>query len=133
MKAVFLDTVGLIAIWDVRDQWHLLAVPVFDDLAAKDIRLITTPYVLMECANTAARKKYRTLVYALRETLGIAGDLYDPTPDELQQAWQDYQTGPIGSAGVVDRISFAVMKRLGITDAFSNDRHFHAAGFTPLF
>jgi hypothetical protein len=22
MKAVFLDTVGLIALWDVADQWH---------------------------------------------------------------------------------------------------------------
>ena len=29
MKPVFLDTVGLIAVWDDSDQWHDLAMPVF--------------------------------------------------------------------------------------------------------
>ena len=37
------------------------------------------------------------------------------------------------SAGIVDQVSFAVMRRLGITDAFTNDRHFKAAGFRALF
>ena len=26
---VFLDTVGLIALWDASDQWHAAALPVF--------------------------------------------------------------------------------------------------------
>lgn len=30
-------------------------------------------------------------------------------------------------------VSFAVMRRLGITEAFTNDRHFQAAGFATLF
>jgi predicted nucleic acid-binding protein len=54
-------------------------------------------------------------------------------PEEVEQAWADYARGVIGSAGIVDHISFAVMRRLGITDAFSNDRHFQTAGFTILF
>ena len=29
--------------------------------------------------------------------------------------------------------SFLVMRRLGITEAFTNDKHFRAAGFTVLF
>lgn len=33
----------------------------------------------------------------------------------------------------VDNVSFVVMRRLGITDAFTNDRHFKAAGFNTLF
>jgi predicted nucleic acid-binding protein len=32
-----------------------------------------------------------------------------------------------------DHISFVVMRRLGITEAFTNDVHFQAAGFTTLF
>jgi len=32
MKPVFLDTVGLIALWDMADQWHPLAKPVFLNL-----------------------------------------------------------------------------------------------------
>jgi predicted nucleic acid-binding protein len=38
-----------------------------------------------------------------------------------------------GQAGIVDHISFLVMHRLGITDAFTNDGHFRAAGFVTLF
>jgi len=33
----------------------------------------------------------------------------------------------------VHHVSFAVMRRLGIIDAFTNDRHFRAAGFNTLF
>jgi predicted nucleic acid-binding protein len=33
----------------------------------------------------------------------------------------------------VDHISFVVMRRLGVTKAFTNDRHFRAAGFEVLF
>ena len=33
----------------------------------------------------------------------------------------------------VDQLSFRVMRRLGLTEAFTNDQHFQAAGFTTLF
>ena len=33
----------------------------------------------------------------------------------------------------VDQLSFQVMRRLGLTEAFTNDQHFQAAGFTTLF
>ncbi len=61
-STIFLDTVGLLALWDVSDQWH--------DVAA---------------------------------------------------------------AGIVDHLSFAVMRRHHIREAFANDRHFEAASFTILF
>ena len=35
--------------------------------------------------------------------------------------------------GIVDYVSFAVMRRLGIRQAFTNDRHFQEAGFETLF
>ena len=36
-------------------------------------------------------------------------------------------------AGIVDHVSFQVMHRLGITEGFTNDKHFKAAGFNLLF
>jgi hypothetical protein len=33
----------------------------------------------------------------------------------------------------VDHVSFLVMKRLAIAEAFTNDKHFEAAGFKVLF
>lgn len=60
MTPVFLDTVGLIALWDKDDQWH-----------------------------DAAEKAYKSITNA--------------------------------------------MKRLAIAEAFTNDKHFEAAGFKALF
>lgn len=42
-------------------------------------------------------------------------------------------TWEAAQAGIVDHVSFLVMRRLGITEAFTNDRHFSAAGFITLF
>lgn len=56
-----------------------------------------------------------------------------PTPEETEGAWAAYDRGEAGQAGIVDHVSFAVMRRVGLTEAFTNDRHFQAAGFTTLF
>ena len=133
MRTVFLDTVGLIALWNLSDQWHAAAAAAPQPLDPNATRLVATTYILLECGNEAARRPYRDKVIALRDALRLAGDLYEPTPHEVDQAWGDYARGLAGGAGIVDHVSFAVMRRLGLTEAFTNDRHFAAAGFTPLF
>jgi predicted nucleic acid-binding protein len=133
MRTVFLDTVGLLAVWDVGDQWHVLAEPVFQTLLKNRVRLVTTSLVLCESGNAAAQKPYRPDVDVFRRELQRFGDLLDPSPDEVEKAWTDYAQGIVGSAGIVDHVSFAVMRRMKITEAFTNDRHFQTAGFTVLF
>lgn len=133
MNAVFLDTVGLIAIWNRSDQRHAVATATFADLVRRQARLVTTPYVLLECANQAARRPYRSHVVALRQLLASRGDLIEPTVQEVDQAWLDYAAQHHGFAGIVDHVSFGVMRRLALTEAFTNDRHFVAAGFVSLF
>jgi len=133
VNTVFLDTVGLIALWDRNDQWHVAARACFAGLDTNFIRFVTTTFVLLECANHASRKPYRIEVVRMRDDLGITGDLYEPLPQEVDAAWEVYAGGHSGSAGVVDLVSFAVMNRLGIKEAFTNDKHFSAAGFDVLF
>jgi hypothetical protein len=86
-------------------------VAAFQSILSSTARLVSTPYVLLECANEAARRPYRGDVVQLREQLALAGDLVEPTSTEIEQAWLEYERAPIGSAGVVDQVSFAVMKR----------------------
>jgi len=133
MTDVFLDTVGLLAVWDTADQWHPAADAAYQDLLRQARRLVTTPLVLLECGNAAARRPYRLRVNVLRQTLGQAGLLIDPTAQEIEGAWIAYDRGEAGQAGIVDQVSFLVMRRVGTTEAFTNDRHFQAAGFTVLF
>lgn len=129
----FLDTVGLIAIWDDTDQWHEPASRSFDDLIRTGELAVTTPFVLAECANAAARRPYRLDVANLCEQLEAGDLLVVPTAADWHSAWDAYRRGDAAGAGVVDHLSFAVMRRLGLTRVFTNDRHFRAAGFEPLF
>lgn len=133
MTDVFLDTVGLLALWDRSDQWHDAAERAFAQLTAARRGLLTTTYVLLECGNAAARRPYRLEVDLLREQLEAGGMLIGPTEADWRQAWTAYCRGEADRAGIVDHVSCVVMRRLGITQVFTNDWHFRAAGFEILF
>lgn len=133
MNAVFLDTVGLIALWDEADQWHDAAERAFSQLVAARRAFVTTTFIFLECGNTAARRPYRTRVCGLRQKMEQRGDVIIPTAEDWRIAWENYEKGEAAEAGIVDHVSFVVMQRLGVTEAFTNDKHFQAAGFTALF
>jgi predicted nucleic acid-binding protein len=133
MSVVFLDTVGLIAQWDTTDQWHALAEAAYQRIKAQRKSVVTTTFILLECGNTAARRTFRSDVCALRQALELRNELIVPTEDDWKDAWADYEQRKAGDAGIVDHVSFMVMRRLGITEAFTNDRHFQAAGYVTLF
>ena len=73
MTDVFMDTVGLIAVWDTSDQWHIPAAAAYRLLLGQGRRLFTTSYVLIECGNAAARRPYRPRVDVLRRVLKNEG------------------------------------------------------------
>jgi predicted nucleic acid-binding protein len=129
MRTVFLDTVGLLASWDSTDQWHEPAL----DALGPDVRSFSTTFVMLECGNAAARYRYRSLVDEMRNALDVGGKLIRPTEEDWEHSWTAYRQGLAGEAGIVDQISFVIMRRMGITDVFTNDRHFKAAGFNTLF
>ena len=133
MSPAFLDTVGMIALWDRDDQWHEAAARAFALLLTAHAPVVTTTYILAECGNAAARTPFRRDVFELRETLESVGRLITPTDADWLLAWENYRLGKAGEAGLVDHLSFVVMRRLGLTEAFTNDRHFAAAGFRVLF
>src|SRR4051812_42453440 len=124
MKTVFLDTVGLLASWDASDQWHSLAIRALNVIDQPHIRTVTTTFVLLECGNAAARRPFRAFVDQMRIKLQSGKKLIVPTPQDWDDAWAEYRKGTSAGAGIVDHVSFVVMRRLGITDVFTNDRHF---------
>jgi predicted nucleic acid-binding protein len=133
MNEVFLDTVGLIAVWNKSDQWHASAEAAYQELVQYARRLVTTPLILWECGNAAARRPFRSYVNRLRIHFAQEGLLIEPTQQEVENGWIAYDLGEAGQAGIVDHVSFQVMRRLGIVEAFTNDMHFAAAGFKTLF
>jgi predicted nucleic acid-binding protein len=132
VKQVFLDTVGLVALWNQSDQWHGAARASFQTLPSSVV-LFTTTFVLLECGNAVCRTPFRSDVEDLRVRLENDGNLIRPGTHVWQEAWQNYVKGHAGDAGIVDQVSFDVMKKRRVGHVFSNDQHFRAAGFTTLF
>ena len=133
MSAVFVDTVGLIVIWDEDDQWHTAARTAFERLFLNGTNLLSTSFVMAEAGNAAARRNYRGAVEQLRTDFESTNRLIYPSHEDWQQAWDCYRRREGNSAGLVDCLSFVVMRRVGIQQAFTNDEHFVAAGFEVLF
>ena len=133
MNAVFLDTVGLLALWDRADQWHSTAEASYARIVADRRPFFTTTFVLLELGNAAARRSYRAEVSHLRRMMEQRNEVIIPTEEDWEQAWIAFEQGDAAQAGIVDHITFQVMRRTGLRDAFTNDQHFHAAGFVTLF
>lgn len=119
----------MISVGDTSDQWHGAANPVFGELQAAKVPLLTTSCVLLECGNAAARRPYRGRVNVLRQLLLAENLLFEPSDAKLAAAWLEFDRGTANQAGIVDQVSFQVMRRLGLRRAFTNDQHFLAAGF----
>lgn len=134
MSGVFLDSVGLLALWNVSDQWHVAAEEASRRMFERRSLPWTTTLILYECGNQAARHSdFRSLAATFRDKMEGDGRLIVPTPDDERAAWDAYRRGEAGSAGIVDHVSFVVMRRLQLTEAFTCDAHFRAAGFQTLF
>jgi predicted nucleic acid-binding protein len=130
---VFLDTVGLLAVWDESDQWHGASQGCFLELTASRADVVTTTFILLECGKAAARRPYGSAVSRLRKELEKGNRLIVPSDEDWRAAWPAYERGEANSAGIVDQVSFAVMRRLGVSKAFTNDLHYRAGGFEVLF
>jgi predicted nucleic acid-binding protein len=95
--------------------------------------LITSSFVLLECGNAAARRPYRSAISRLRKQMEQGHRLIVPTIEDWQIVWHAYENGEAECAGIVDHVSFTIMRRLEISKSFTNDRHFRAAGFEAMF
>ena len=133
MSLVFLDTVGMVALWNRSDQWHSAATKSFQQIVATGRELTTTSFVALDCGNASARRPYRSDADMLWQQLEAAARLVWPTDSDWHAAWREYRLGSGNQAGIVDCVSFVVMRRLAIVDVFTNDQHFRAAGFNVLF
>jgi uncharacterized protein len=114
MNAVFLDTVGLLALWDRGDQWHAVAEAAYARITAERLPFLTTTFVLLECGNAASRRSYRPKVAKLRQTLEQRDEVVVPTDEDWKLAWETYEHEEANQAGIVDLVSFIVMRRLGL-------------------
>ena len=125
----FIDTSALLALLDADDRNHIKAKKQWESLVYGEASLICTNYVLIE---SFALMQYRLGLKAIAV-------FQDDIVPILTVEWVDEFTHQEGVTAVltaarkklslVDCVSFAVMRRLGLKTAFAFDKHFRAQGF----
>ena len=129
---VFVDTSALYAVLDADDDQHGRAEAEWRRLVRGSSSLLTTSYVLVE---TTALVQHRLGMEAV-------GALEQEIRPVLQVEWVDEALHANGMASMlaagrrglslVDCVSFAVMARAGLRQAFAFDDHFAERGFSCL-
>ena len=59
LERSLLETVGVLALFDVRDHWHAAAEAAWAKVLADEADFLTPALVLVECANAAAPTAWR--------------------------------------------------------------------------
>ena len=128
---VFIDTQFVIALINQRDENHKQA----SELAEKyeNQPLLTTDGVLLEIGNALARNFKDQAVEAIDDFLTSNDvEIIHLTPQLFDQGFSLYKKHKDKTWGLVDCISFAVMRKQKINSVLTFDRHFEQAGFQVL-
>lgn len=128
---IFVDTSFVLALINQRDQYHSQAEALSHRFESS--RLITTDAVLLEIGNALSKDFRKEAVEVIRilrsagrvEVVGIDLRL-------LEMGLEVYSKYADKTWGLVDCISFVVMREAGITEALSFDEDFAQAGFTTI-
>ncbi len=134
MRPVFVDTAYWIALLNPHDDLHEPARRVSASLQA--VRLVTSEAILVEWLNDFARRGrlLRAAAAALVERLRLdpAVEVVPQTSADFEEALRLYAERADQSWSHTDCSSFSIMRRQGITEALTYDRHFEQAGFKAL-
>ena len=134
-EPIFLNSSGLIALIHRGDALHERAKLCYASLGRRP--RITTVAVLIECLNFLSRAPLRPLANALWEQIqkavmfGIL-EVVPLTEDLFAEGLALFLSRPDKEWSLTDCISFVVMEKRGIKQAFTADRHFVQAGFEAL-
>ena len=135
MTALFADTFYWIALADTNDSAHRLALTLTTERETSQI--VTTDEVLTEYLNffSSAPEPFRRKAAHGVERL-LTSSVVRVVPqsrDSFRAGLQLYSSRPDKGYSLTDCISMQTMRREGLTEVLTNDRHFEQEGFSALF
>lgn len=135
--AIFVDTAGWADPILRNTESHQLMTVNADDLLSRHSPIVTTNYVINELValltNRAHSLPRADLLNYVNKIVAMSWLRYVHVDEELHaEAWGLLQRVPDKDWSLVDAASFVVMRRLGLTEAFTSDHHFLQAGFARV-
>ena len=135
MRSVFADTFYWAALTSPTDAAHEAAVRLSRSIAPD--RIVTTDEILAEYlaffarAGPSVRTRAASNVAALMESPTVL--VVPQSRESFLAGLELYRARPDKGYSLVDCISMHTMRKQGITEALTNDRHFEQEGFRALF
>lgn len=131
---VFLDTGYVIALSVKSDEYHERAENLAERMADEQTRLVTTRAILLEIGNPLSKEHYRQAVIEPLDALEQDPSVkIIPLSEELfAQALNLFRNRADKEWGLVDCVSFVVMREYGLTEALTMDKHYEQADFRAL-
>jgi len=132
---VFADTNFWIAIFDERDSLHQAATNAIRILP-ENCRIVTSQTIFSEVLESFAKRsvfiKEEIIAFVAEVILDSSVILEPSTPKLFDDTITFYRKHCDKEWGFIDCSSFVIMKRKGIKEALTYDKHFIQAGFKAL-
>ena len=128
---MFLDTSGLMCLFDLRDRRHATAVSLYDSAEAT----LTHNYILAEfVALSIARQAHTSNALHFVRAIQTSGEVEVVwvEPDLHDRAMNLLMSRHDKSWSLCDAISFLVLRKHNQQEALTTDHHFEQAGLTRL-
>ena len=123
--AIFVDSSAIVALVDRDDSAHAAAVTAYGDLLAQGYKLFTTNYVIAEAFDLLSTGVGPDVARRFLRDCKLAIYHADEQDERRAKRVVLRQTGPNGLT-LTDAVSFVVMERLSVADAFAVDPGFLA-------
>lgn len=129
MKDVFIDTSAFLALLDADDTGHHRARNSWSGLLGTDTALITSNYILVETFALVQNRLGMEAVRVFQEDIVPLLDIRLIDAPAHAAAVSALLAAGRKRLSLVDCSSFEIMRRGGIRQAFTLDRHFREQGF----
>jgi predicted nucleic acid-binding protein len=129
---VFVDTSAFCALLNADDQEHERITPIWAALREANAGLLTTNYVALETIAVLQNRLGLAAVRAFLDGMIPVLEIEWVHPEADQAAAEALVAANRRELSLVDCVSFAAMRRLGLRRAFTLDPHFSEQGFECL-
>ncbi len=134
MRRVFIDTGAFVALRNRAEREHEAARVALSALVSERVPLLTSNYVFAETYTALLVRVGReeAIEWGRRFHAGAAIELIRVDEVLEAEAWSILEAHADKQWSYVDAISFALMEREDIGEAFAFDRHFAQRGLTLI-
>lgn len=131
-KTVFVDTSALYALVNKADQDHTSALRCIEDISQNHLPVLISNFIFDEIYTLLLTKMGRTIATEFGERLREEWIIESVSFEDEEIAWNIITKNADKNYSYTDATSFAIMKRLGLTTAFTYDHHFSQHGMTVI-